>query len=175
MYKIEMKPIENQTDKTIPGLVSLIENNSINSIDYPKFGSDNEEIDIIDEGIGKRITKSEHSLNVVICSPLLTCAAVCFSSPETVHGYVYHAPKGFVSEVAFITAMHSMGLDPMHYHSVSVSYTIMDQGNESTIEDAMKLVGYGINSKQIVYMYTTLKMQDRPTTFGMNSKFQLRM
>lgn len=173
MYEIEMKPNVEQVGITIPELILLIESKRINSIGYPKFGSKIKKIDEIDEGAGKRITKSENPLKAVICNPLFTCAAVCYSSPETVHGYVYHAPKGIVSKAAFLKAMGAMGLDPAHYSSVSVSYTIMDKGNQSTIDDAKKLIEYGINSTQIVYMYTTLEIRERLTTFGMNSEFQL--
>ena len=90
--------------------------------------------------------------NHSIAIPLLTCAAVLFSStdPDAHLGtYVYHALSGTVSNSAINTAVAALGNPPLA--SILVVYTFPNPSDANYVAAAQNIVNFGIPAGQVLF------------------------
>ena len=87
-----------------------------------------------------------------IAKPLLSCAAVLFSSMDpnaTLGTYVYHALSGTVNNATINTAVAALGNPPLA--SIVVIYTFPSPSDPNYVADAEGIVNYGIPPNQVLF------------------------
>lgn len=99
-----------------------------------------------------RFIPFDGTTNKGIARPLLSCAAVLFSSMAhnaNLGIYVYHALSGTVGDATINTAVQELGNPPLG--SIVVVYTFPKPSDQNYEADAQRIVNFGIPDKQVLF------------------------
>ncbi|MFQ3185284.1 hypothetical protein [Marinomonas primoryensis] len=99
-----------------------------------------------------RFIPFDGTANNGIAIPLLTCAAVLFSSTDpgaNLGTYVYHALSGTVGGGVINIAVAALGNPPLT--SILVVYTFPNPSDANYVADAQSIVDFGIPAGQVLF------------------------